>query len=217
MRMDQVSNPTAPDRATAETLSAIARRYGTPTYAFDVRRLRARVAELRAALPAKVDILYSLKANASLGICEVFAACGLGADVASAGEFATAIEAGRPDILEGLWNVSEPFRGGFNARTWVFLACGAVSVAPRPLRNAIWHTMPIELPGKSLDACAPSAQSRSQGRPGFWGSGIPFGDVVRNRAEGGVELSAGVKRRAAAVVENSQRTNRWIIGRSIRE
>ena len=94
MRMDQSGNPTAPDRATAETLSAIARRYGTPTYAFDIRQLRTRVDALRAALPAKIDILYSLKANASLGICEVFAACGLGADIASAGEFATAIEAG---------------------------------------------------------------------------------------------------------------------------
>jgi diaminopimelate decarboxylase len=77
-----------------ETLRRIAERYGTPTYAYDVRGLRAQADKLRAALPAEIEILYSLKANASLGICDVFADYGLGADVASAGELATAVEAG---------------------------------------------------------------------------------------------------------------------------
>lgn len=77
-------------------LLEIARRFGTPTYAFDVRRLREQVAKLRAAMPATVEILYSLKANASLGICDVLADCGIGADVASAGELATAVAAGFP-------------------------------------------------------------------------------------------------------------------------
>ncbi len=74
----------------------IVRRYGTPTYAFDLRRLRAQVEKLRAHFPAAVEILYSLKANASLGICDVLSGCGIGADVASAGELATAVEAGFP-------------------------------------------------------------------------------------------------------------------------
>lgn len=52
-------------------LREIVRRYGTPTYAFDVRRLRAHVEKLRTHLPAAIEILYSLKANASLGICDV--------------------------------------------------------------------------------------------------------------------------------------------------
>jgi diaminopimelate decarboxylase len=78
------------------TLLEVVRRYGTPTYAYDIRRLRAQVEKLRAALPAAVEILYSLKANASLGICDVFASTGIGADVASAGEFATAVAAGFP-------------------------------------------------------------------------------------------------------------------------
>lgn len=77
-----------------DILSEIVRRHGTPTYAFDVRRLRSQVETLRAHLPDEVGILYSLKANASLGICDVFQDCGIGADVASAGEMATAIEAG---------------------------------------------------------------------------------------------------------------------------
>jgi diaminopimelate decarboxylase len=79
-----------------ETLLEIARRFGTPAYAYDVRRLRAQVEKLRTGLPAAVEILYSLKANASLGICDVFADTGIGADVASAGELATAVEAGFP-------------------------------------------------------------------------------------------------------------------------
>ena len=45
-------------------------------------------------LPAAVEVLYSLKANSSLGLCGVLADCGLGADVASAGEIATALTAG---------------------------------------------------------------------------------------------------------------------------
>ncbi len=91
---DGLHNGRTPDDSTLETLLEIARRYGTPTYAFDLGRLRAQVRKLRTHLPAAVEILYSLKANASLGICEILADCGIGADVASAGELATALEAG---------------------------------------------------------------------------------------------------------------------------
>ena len=97
MKLNNYSiHPARPDQATCRTLLEITRRHGTPTYAFDVRRLRAQVAKLRTALPAEIEILYSLKANASLGICDVFADIGIGADVASAGELATAVEAGFP-------------------------------------------------------------------------------------------------------------------------
>ena len=81
---------------TARTLLEIVRRYGTPTYAFDMQRMRSQVEKLQTRLPAEVEILYSLKANASLGICDLFRECGIGADVAPAGELATAIEAGFP-------------------------------------------------------------------------------------------------------------------------
>ena len=82
------------DDDTQRSLYEIARRYGTPTYAFDIPRLRAQVDKLRATLPPEIEILYSLKANASLGICDVFNQCGVGADVASAGELSTALSAG---------------------------------------------------------------------------------------------------------------------------
>ena len=44
----------------AGTLLEIVRRYGTPTYAFDVERMCAQVVKLRSHLPAEVEILYSL-------------------------------------------------------------------------------------------------------------------------------------------------------------
>jgi diaminopimelate decarboxylase len=84
-----------PDQVTRDALQAIVRDHGTPTYAFDVRRMRVQVEKLQSHLPG-IEVLYSLKANASLGICNVFADCGIGADVASAGEVATALQAGFP-------------------------------------------------------------------------------------------------------------------------
>lgn len=82
------------EQETRSILSEISNRYGTPTYAFDIRRLQSQVGKLREHLPPSVELLYSLKANASLGICDVLSQCGIGADVASAGELATALAAG---------------------------------------------------------------------------------------------------------------------------
>jgi diaminopimelate decarboxylase len=77
-----------------DVLREVVRRFGTPAYAYDIGRIRAQVSKLRTHLPPEVEVLYSLKANASLGLCAVLAECGLGADVASAGELATALAAG---------------------------------------------------------------------------------------------------------------------------
>ncbi len=82
--------------APAEILLEIAQRYGTPAYAYDLERIRAQIAKLRAHLPAGVEVLYSLKANASLGLCGLLAGYGFGADLASAGELVTARAAGFP-------------------------------------------------------------------------------------------------------------------------
>ncbi|MEO2019168.1 MAG: hypothetical protein ABGZ53_32900 [Fuerstiella sp.] len=92
--MNDHPTPLAPPDQTVRTLLEIVRRYGTPTYAFDLPRMRVQVEKLQTQLPGEVEILYSLKANASLGICDLFQECGIGTDVASAGELATAIESG---------------------------------------------------------------------------------------------------------------------------
>ena len=102
-----IENLELPDAKTLHALKEIARCHGTPTYAIDVQRLRGQVEKLQSHLPPEVEILYSLKANATLGICDVFADCGIGADVASAGELATAIEAGFP---AGRIFVAGPFK-----------------------------------------------------------------------------------------------------------
>ena len=82
-----------------ELLAEIARQHSTPAYVYDLGRVRSQAARLKSllpGLPSALEVYYSLKANASLGLCEVLAVCGLGADVASAGELATAVEAGFP-------------------------------------------------------------------------------------------------------------------------
>src|SRR5262245_39969348 len=84
----------APIAAPVEALREVVRRHGTPTYAYDLASIRTQVARLKAALPAAVEVYYSLKANPSLGLCGFIAGLGLGADVASAGELVTALEAG---------------------------------------------------------------------------------------------------------------------------
>jgi diaminopimelate decarboxylase len=91
-RMDKTAAPAA--EAVSRLLLDLAERFGTPTYAYDVARMHRQVGGLRAALPPAVDLLYSLKANPSLGLCSLFASWGLGADVASAGELLTALESG---------------------------------------------------------------------------------------------------------------------------
>jgi len=100
---DRSNHRDLPDQ-TVRTLLDIVGQFGTPSYAFDVQRMRLQVEKLRGQLPADVEILYSLKANASLGICDVMQDCGVGAEVASAGELATAVEA---DTVAQLRDMSE--------------------------------------------------------------------------------------------------------------
>ena len=73
VRNNPLDNPNALDEATNLALGQIVRDFGTPTYAFSVQQLRSQVEKLRGHLPAEVEILYSLKANASIGICDILA------------------------------------------------------------------------------------------------------------------------------------------------
>src|SRR5262245_54609067 len=86
----------APVPAPVEMLREVVRRYGTPTYAYDLGQIRAQLGKLKGTLPPSVEILYSLKANPSLGLCGFIANFGVGADVASVGELVTALESGFP-------------------------------------------------------------------------------------------------------------------------
>jgi diaminopimelate decarboxylase len=76
-------------------LSQLAARVGrTPFFAYDRGLLRARVAELRAALPKPVKLHYAMKANPMPALVGLMAGLVDGIDVASAGELKVALDAG---------------------------------------------------------------------------------------------------------------------------
>jgi len=77
------------------TLSRLAARAGqTPFYAYERAALRRRVAELRAALPAAVELHYAMKANPMPALVQFMVGLVDGIDVASAGELKIALDAG---------------------------------------------------------------------------------------------------------------------------
>ena len=78
-----------------ERLSLLAARVGqTPFYAYDRGLLRARVAQLRAALPKAVKLHYAMKANPMPAVVAFMAGLVDGIDVASSGELKVALDAG---------------------------------------------------------------------------------------------------------------------------
>lgn len=82
-------------------LSQLAAQVGqTPFYAYDRQRIAHRVAEVRAALPAGVDLHYAIKANPLPELLVFMAPLVDGLDVASAGELQRALAAGMtPDAI----------------------------------------------------------------------------------------------------------------------
>ncbi|MFN4341483.1 MAG: pyridoxal-dependent decarboxylase, exosortase A system-associated [Azonexus sp.] len=76
-------------------LSRLAERIGqTPFYAYDRQLIAARVAELRAALPADIKLHYAMKANPMPALVGFMAGLVDGIDVASGGELKVALDAG---------------------------------------------------------------------------------------------------------------------------
>ncbi|MFO7547007.1 MAG: diaminopimelate decarboxylase [Trueperaceae bacterium] len=74
-------------------LAAIAARYGTPTYVYDLDRVEAQVARLRAAFSG-AEIHYAVKANANGALLRHLAGLGLGVEALTAGELERALRAG---------------------------------------------------------------------------------------------------------------------------
>jgi diaminopimelate decarboxylase len=79
-----------------ELLTRLARRFGTPLYAYDFDALARRAKDLARALGPRFTAVYAVKANPSLAVVSFLARRGLGADVASRGELAVALRAGVP-------------------------------------------------------------------------------------------------------------------------
>jgi diaminopimelate decarboxylase len=74
--------------------SALAERHGTPLFIYDRRILDRSLDNLRAALPARFQVFYSVKANPNDSILRHFVSRDCGLEVASAGELARAHAAG---------------------------------------------------------------------------------------------------------------------------
>jgi diaminopimelate decarboxylase len=75
-------------------VTKLAEQVSTPFYAYSGDAVVAKVRGLKAALGADTDIFYSIKANPSLGICQLMAKEGVGAELASIGELILAKKAG---------------------------------------------------------------------------------------------------------------------------
>jgi diaminopimelate decarboxylase len=75
---------------------ALAEKYGTPLFIYDRGVLDSKWNQLRAALPARFAISYSVKANPNRAFLEYFLEKGAGLEVASQGEFHQALAAGCP-------------------------------------------------------------------------------------------------------------------------
>jgi diaminopimelate decarboxylase len=107
------------DPALADAAIRAARRWGTPLYLYDLPRLRADAAVVRAAFPDPWLRLYSLKANGLPALVrEVADAGGFGASAVSAGELSLAARAGVPvadtaleGIARGRPSCARPWRG----------------------------------------------------------------------------------------------------------
>jgi diaminopimelate decarboxylase len=69
-------------------------RWGTPLFVYDGDAIRGMCERLNGLMPPGVQLLYSIKANPNAAVAEIVRAQGWGVEVASAGEFGTALEAG---------------------------------------------------------------------------------------------------------------------------
>lgn len=77
-------------------VSRLVAEFGSPLYVHDADLMRRRLGAVQSAFGARVDILYSIKANPLLATLQVFAQGAAGAEVASAGELLAARRAGFP-------------------------------------------------------------------------------------------------------------------------
>ena len=76
-------------------LSELARRHGTPLFAYSKASMLSALAAYRRGVAGRsAQICYAVKANSSLGVLQVFAQAGCGFDIVSAGELQRVLAAG---------------------------------------------------------------------------------------------------------------------------
>jgi len=77
-------------------IAEITRRVSTPCYVYSGEAIIAQIQRVASMLGPETSLYYSLKANPSLGVCQLIARQGIGAEVASIGELLLAQRAGFP-------------------------------------------------------------------------------------------------------------------------
>ena len=106
------------------SLSALARRHGTPLFVMSANALRCAASELRNAFGAFDPLLcYAIKANPSLAVVRLFAREGFGAEVVSGGELYRALRAGVPPsmiVFSGVGKTEAEMAGGLKSRVLMF-------------------------------------------------------------------------------------------------
>jgi diaminopimelate decarboxylase len=75
-------------------VTKLAGEYGTPLFVYDRAVLDLKLDALRAALPSRFTIFYSMKANPNAAIVKYFLSRGCGIEIASSGELQQALRAG---------------------------------------------------------------------------------------------------------------------------
>ena len=75
-------------------VSDLAKEFGTPLYIYSGEMIVDQVRRVQAALGSGTDVYFSIKANPSLGVCQILASQGVGAELASGGELLLALKAG---------------------------------------------------------------------------------------------------------------------------
>lgn len=74
--------------------SALVERYGSPLFAYDRSIIARKVRQVRAILPERFQLFYSIKANPNAAILKCLLEAGCGLEVASGGELTQALAAG---------------------------------------------------------------------------------------------------------------------------
>jgi len=111
-------------RVEGVSAEALARRYGTPLYAYSAATARGRLEALRKAFRRRDPLIcYALKANTNRALCSVLARAGAGADIVSAGELARALRAGfapRKTVFSGVGKTEDEMAAGLRAGLLTF-------------------------------------------------------------------------------------------------
>ncbi|MBT8097210.1 MAG: diaminopimelate decarboxylase [Woeseia sp.] len=78
------------------TVSELSEQFGTPLFIYDQAALQRRIEQVKAVLPDRFNLFYSIKANPNAAILRTFLRQGCGLEVASGGELFQALSAGCP-------------------------------------------------------------------------------------------------------------------------